>query len=267
MLKCLTVAGSDCSGGAGIQADLKAFSANETFGMSVITSVVAENTTRVLSVFNVPVEEIQKQIDAVFEDIHVDAVKLGMLPTAEIISAVADKLNEYKPSIIVCDPVMVATSGDALSEGGTVSTMREKLFPIVTLLTPNIPEAEAISGLEIKNENHMEKAARIIMDMGVKNVLIKGGHLTGDAVDYLCTPEGVHKLACKRVDSPNTHGTGCTLSSAITANLAHGMDMLSAVTKAKNYITEAIEKSFTVGKGHSPVNHFYDYYDLKGTVL
>ena len=169
------MAGSDCSGGAGIQADLKAFSANETFGMSVITSVVAENTTRVLSVFNVPVEEIQKQIDAVFEDIHVDAVKLGMLPTAEIISA--------------------------------------------------------------------------------------------DAVDYLCTPEGVHKLACKRVDSPNTHGTGCTLSSAITANLAHGMDMLSAVTKAKNYITEAIEKSFTVGKGHSPVNHFYDYYDLKGTVL
>ena len=215
------MAGSDCSGGAGIQADLKAFSANETFGMSVITSVVAENTTRVLSVFNVPVEEIQKQIDAVFEDIHVDAVKLGMLPTAEIISAVADKLNEYKPSIIVCDPVMVATSGDALSEGGTVSTMREKLFPIVTLLTPNIPEAEAISGLEIKNENHM----------------------------------------------PNTHGTGCTLSSAITANLAHGMDMLSAVTKAKNYITEAIEKSFTVGKGHSPVNHFYDYYDLKGTIL
>ena len=166
------MAGSDCSGGAGIQADLKAFSANETFGMSVITSVVAENTTRVLSVFNVPVEEIQKQIDAVFEDIHVDAVKLGMLPTAEIISAVADKLNEYKPSIIVCDPVMVATSGDALSEGGTVSTMREKLFPIVTLLTPNIPEAEAISGLEIKNENHMEKAARIIMDMGVKNVLV-----------------------------------------------------------------------------------------------
>lgn len=162
------MAGSDCSGGAGIQADLKAFSANETFGMSVITSVVAENTTRVLSVFNVPVEEIQKQIDAVFEDIHVDAVKLGMLPTAEIISAVADKLNEYKPSIIVCDPVMVATSGDALSEGGTVSAMREKLFPIVTLLTPNIPEAEAISGLEIKNENHMEKAARIIMDMGVK---------------------------------------------------------------------------------------------------
>ena len=192
-----------------------------------------------------------------FEDIHVEAVKLGMLPTAEIISAVADKLNEYKPSIIVCDPVMVATSGDALSEGGTVSAMREKLFPIVTLLTPNIPEAEAISGLEIKNENHM----------GVKNVLVKGGHLTGDAVDYLCTPEGVHKLACKRVDSPNTHGTGCTLSSAITANLAHGMDMLSAVTKAKNYITEAIEKSFTVGKGHSPVNHFYDYYDLKGTVL
>ena len=171
MLKCLSVAGSDCSGGAGIQADLKAFSANQTFGMSVITSVVAENTTRVLSVFNVPVEEIQKQIDAVFEDIRVDAVKLGMLPTAEIISAGADKLNEYKPSIIVCDPVMVATSGDALSEGGTVSTMREKLFPIVTLLTPNIPEAEAISGLEIKNENDMEKAVISLAMLWIFSVL------------------------------------------------------------------------------------------------
>ena len=267
MLKCLSIAGSDCSGGAGIQADLKAFSANGVFGMSVITSVVAENTSRVLSVFNVPVEEIKNQIDAVFEDISVDAVKLGMLPTGEIISAAADKLLEYEPKIIVCDPVMVATSGDALSEGGTVDTMRKKLFPIVTLLTPNIPEAEAISGMEIHSEEDMEKAARAIMAMGVKNVLVKGGHLTGDAVDILCTPEGVHRLVSRRVDSPNTHGTGCTLSSAITANLAQGMDMLSAVTKAKNYITEAIERSFTVGKGHSPVNHFYEYYALKGDQL
>lgn len=263
MKKCLSIAGSDCSGGAGIQADLKAFSANRTFGMSVITSVVAENTTRVLSVFNVLTEEIKKQIDAVFEDIEVDAVKLGMLPTAEIISAVADKLCQYRPKIIVCDPVMVATSGDALSEGGTVTTMKEKLFPMIDLLTPNIPEAEAIAGVEIHNEQDMETAAKLIMDMGVKNVLVKGGHLTGDAVDILYTETGSHKLSSKRVDSPNTHGTGCTLSSAITANLANGMDMLTAVRSAKDYITEAIERSFTVGKGHSPVNHFYDYYAMK----
>ena len=143
------------------------------------------------------------------------------------------------------------------------------LFSITLQITGNLQFFDWVKEKSEKYEESekVEKAARIIMDMGVKNVLVKGGHLTGDAVDYLCTPEGVHKLACKRVDSPNTHGTGCTLSSAITANLAHGMDMLSAVTKAKNYITEAIEKSFTVGKGHSPVNHFYDYYDLKGTIL
>lgn len=267
MKKCLSVAGSDCSGGAGIQADLKAFSANRTFGMSVVTSVVAENTTRVLSVFNIPTEEIKKQIDAVFEDIAVDAVKLGMLPTAEIISAVADSLAQYKPAVIVCDPVMVATSGDALSEGNTVLTMKERLFPMIDLLTPNIPEAEAISGIKIKDEQDMERAAKLIIDMGVRNVLVKGGHLTGDAVDVLYTETGLHRLTCKRVDSPNTHGTGCTLSSAITANLANGMDMLSAVKCAKSYITEAIERSFTVGKGHSPVNHFYEYYAMKGNQI
>ena len=264
MKKCLSVAGSDCSGGAGIQADLKSFSANGVFGMSVITSVVAENTSRVISVFNVPVCEIEKQIDAVFEDIEVDGVKLGMLPTAEIISAVADKLLQYKPEFIVCDPVMVATSGDSLSEDGTVSVMKEKLFPITDLLTPNIPEAETISGIKIRDEKDMEKAAEIIMNMGVKNVLVKGGHLSGDAVDVLFTQNGSEKFVTKRVDSQNTHGTGCTLSSAITANLASGMDMSAAIGKAKEYITEAIRNSFTVGKGHSPVNHFYDYYNLKG---
>lgn len=271
MKKCLSIAGSDCSGGAGIQADLKSFSANGVFGMSVVTSVVAENTSRVISVFNVPVSEIQKQIDAVFEDIPVDGVKLGMLPTAEIISAVADKLLQYKPNIVVCDPVMVATSGDALSESGTVAVMREKLFPIVDLLTPNIPEAEAISGVKINGIDDFDKAAKVIMDMGVKNLLLKGGHFMGDCIDVLYTSEKngegeyVNYSFCeKRVDSPNTHGTGCTLSSAITANLANGMDMAGAVESAKRYITEAIEKSFTVGKGHSPVNHFYEYYNLKG---
>lgn len=271
MQKCLSIAGSDCSGGAGIQADLKTFSALGTFGMSVVTSVVAENTSRVISVFNVPADEIKKQIDAVFEDIEVAAVKLGMLPTAEIISAVADKLEEYKPPMIVYDPVMAATSGDALSEGGTIAVMRERLFPIVDLLTPNIPEAEAISGVRIGGLDDFDKAAAVIMDMGVKNLLIKGGHFMGDCIDVLYLDRkdengGYRNISfCeKRIDSPNTHGTGCTLSSAITANLAKGMDIGQAVGLAKEYITKAIESSFTVGRGHSPVNHFYELYNMKG---
>lgn len=271
MKKCLSIAGSDCSGGAGIQADLKSFSAKGVFGMSVITSVVAENTSRVISVFNVPTDEIEKQIDAVFEDIEVDGVKLGMLPTAEIISAVADKLREYKPPFIVCDPVMVATSGDALSDGDTVGVLKEKLFPITDLLTPNIPEAEAISGINIKKINgtaDFDKAAKVIMDMGVKNLLIKGGHSSGDCIDILYTSEKdnegnyiSYSFSGRRVDSPNTHGTGCTLSSAITAELANGADMKTAVENAKQYITCAIENSFMVGKGHGPVNHFYKFYN------
>ncbi len=266
MKKCLTIAGSDCSGGAGIQADLKSFSANLTYGMSVITSVVAENTSRVISVYNVPVCEIEKQIDTVFEDITVDGVKLGMLPTAEIISAVADKLLRYKPEFIVCDPVMVATSGDSLSEDGTVSVMKKKLFPIIDLLTPNIPEAEAISGVKINGIDDFDKAAEVIMSMGVKNLLLKGGHFKGDCIDVLYSQDKDEAVFfCEeRVDSQNTHGTGCTLSSAITANLANGMTMEKAVEQAKRYVTAAIRESFTVGKGHSPVNHFYDYYNLKG---
>lgn len=266
MKKCLTIAGSDCSGGAGIQADLKSFSANLTYGMSVITSVVAENTSRVISVYNVPVCEIEKQIDAVFEDITVDGVKLGMLPTAEIISAVADKLLRYKPEFIVCDPVMVATSGDSLSEDGTVSVMKKKLFPIIDLLTPNIPEAEAISGVKINGIDDFDKAAEVIMSMGVKNLLLKGGHFKGDCIDVLYSQDKDEAVFfCEEhVDSQNTHGTGCTLSSAITANLANGMTMEKAVEQAKRYVTAAIRESFTVGKGHSPVNHFYDYYNLKG---
>ena len=255
--KCLTIAGSDCSGGAGIQADLKTFSAHGVYGASVITSVVAENTSRVISVFNVPVSEIELQIDAVFEDVEIDAVKLGMLPTAEIIVAVAENLARYKPAHIVCDPVMVATSGDALSESGIDKAFTEHIFPIADIITPNIPEAEALSGTEIRSLDDMIKAARIITGNGARNVLIKGGHLLGDAEDILFDGKNESIFASKRVDSPNTHGTGCTLSSAIAANLSLGNDMPTAVRLAKNYVTEAIEKSYTVGKGHSPVHHFY----------
>lgn len=255
--KCLTIAGSDCSGGAGIQADLKAFSAHGCYGASVITSVVAENTSRVISVFNIPVREIKLQIDAVFEDVEIDAVKLGMLPTAEIIEAVAEKLRQYKPEHIVCDPVMVATSGDALSESGVGKAFTKYMFPLADLLTPNIPEAEALSGIEIHSLDDMRRAAGIITDNGARNVLIKGGHLFGDAEDILFDGANTERFTSKRVDSPNTHGTGCTLSSAIAANLALGNDLKNAVRLAKTYVTEAIENSYTVGKGHSPVHHFY----------
>ena len=255
--KCLTIAGSDCSGGAGIQADLKAFSAHGVYGASVITSVVAENTSRVISVFNVPVREIEKQIDAVFEDVEIDAVKLGMLPTAEIIKAVADKLKTYKPPFIVCDPVMVATSGDALSESGIGKAFIEHLFPIADLITPNIPETQALSGIEIHSTDDMRRAAEILAEKGAKNVLVKGGHLTEKAEDILYTKDKVYSLTAELVNSPNTHGTGCTLSSAITANLALGNDLYTSVKLAKDYITEAIRNSYTVGKGHSPVHHFY----------
>lgn len=254
--KCLTIAGSDCSGGAGIQADLKAFSAHGCYGASVITSVVAENTSRVISVFNVPVSEIELQIDAVFEDVEINAVKLGMLPTAEIIEAVAEKLRQYKPAHIVCDPVLVATSGDALSESGTAAAFRERLFPLADVITPNIPEAAAISGIEIRTPDDMRTAAKALAEAGAKAVLVKGGHLTENALDILYDG-GFSEFTSRRVNSPNTHGTGCTLSSAIAANLALGHGLTEAVGLAKEYITEAIERSYTVGKGHSPVHHFY----------
>lgn len=255
--KCLTIAGSDCSGGAGIQADLKTFSAHGCYGASVITSVVAENTSRVISVFNVPVNEIELQIDAVFEDVPIEAVKLGMLPTAEIIEAVAEKLRQYRPAHIVCDPVMVATSGDALSESGIDKAFTRYMFPIVDMVTPNIPEAEALSGIEIRDLDDMRKAAEIIIANGARSVLIKGGHLTGNAEDILFDGTAERVYTSKRVNSPNTHGTGCTLSSAIAANLALGNDLGQAVELSKKYVTEAIENSYTVGKGHSPVHHFY----------
>lgn len=285
--KCLTIAGSDCSGGAGIQADLKAFSAHGVYGASVITSVVAENTSRVISVHNVPVSEIESQIDAVFEDIEIDSVKLGMLPTVEIIKAVSEKLRQYKPRFIVCDPVMVATSGDALSENNVASAFIEYLFPIADVITPNIIEAETFLGGYIEDVPNMKEAARILHEYGANRtfvqspqkrgtdaaqlratgaraVLIKGGHLDGDAVDVLFDGNDYFEFTAPRIDSPNTHGTGCTLSSAIAANLALGLPIPEAVKSAKDYISAAIENSYTVGKGHSPVHHFYKMWNKSG---
>lgn len=255
--KCLTVAGSDCSGGAGIQADLKAFSAHGCYGASVITSVVAENTSRVISVHNIPVREIELQIDAVFEDMEIDAVKLGMLPTVEIITAVAEKLRQYKPKFVVCDPVMVATSGDALSENNVAAAFIDRLFPLSDVITPNIAEAETFLGGYIDDVENMKEAARKLHEYGAKAALVKGGHLAGSPVDVLFDGAEYTELSARRVDSPNTHGTGCTLSSAIAADLALGHGLKEAVRLSKEYVTEAIENSYTVGKGHSPVHHFY----------
>lgn len=257
--KCLTAAGSDSSGGAGIQADLKTFAAHRCYGASVITAVVAENTRRVISAFSLPAVEVANQFDAVFEDIEIDAVKLGMLPNAEIIRVVGEKLSEYKPNFSVCDPVLSSTSGTALSEENSLDAYKQFIFPNVSLITPNIPEAERFCGFEIRGVPDMEKAALKLSEYGAGAVLVKGGHLAGDAVDVLFDGEKIVKFTSKRINSENTHGTGCTLSSAIAANCANGMELSKAVNSAKNYLTQAIENSYKVGNGKSPVNHFYQY--------
>lgn len=262
----LTIAGSDCSGGAGIQADLKTFSANGVFGMSVIVSVVAENTSRVISVENVSPEMIKNQIDAVFEDIEVDAVKVGMLSDSVCMNTVAEKLLQYKPQFVVVDPVMIAKGGHALMQEDALSTLIEKIIPLSYILTPNIPEAETITGMKISGLEEMKKAAEKIYSMGAENVLIKGGHLDGDALDVLFDGKEFHTFSAERINTKNTHGTGCTYSSAIAANLAKGVPLVLAVAKAKAFVTTAIEHSLELGKGHGPTNHFYELYK-KGNLL
>lgn len=266
MKNCLTVAGSDCSGGAGIQADIKTFSALGCFGMSAVTSVVAENTCGVISMQNIEPKIVADQLDAVFRDIDVAAVKLGMLPSVEIIRTVAEKLEEYKPPFIVCDPVMVATSGDSLSGTGTAAALKEYIFPLADVVTPNMPEAAQLSGLPVNGIGDFDAAAREILSCGAKSLLIKGGHSDGDAVDILYTENGSTRFTSERINTENTHGTGCTLSSAIAAFLANGKDIPSAVECAKKYITGAIANAdkLSVGHGHGPTNHFYEYYNMKG---
>lgn len=261
MKKVLTIAGSDCSGGAGIQADLKTFSAHGVFGMSVIVSVVAENTSRVIDIEDVSPDMIKKQIDAVFEDIGVDAVKIGMLSTPECMEAVAEKLNEYKPENIVIDPVMYAKNGCPLMDPNSIGTLIEKIIPLADVLTPNIPEAEKIANVKIETVDDMKNAAKIIYKMGCKNVLVKGGHYMGDAVDVLYDGTDFHCFETVRIDTKNTHGTGCTYSSSIASNLANGLCVPKAVEKSKKYVTTAIKHSLAIGKGHGPTHHFYDLYN------
>ncbi|MDR3254552.1 MAG: bifunctional hydroxymethylpyrimidine kinase/phosphomethylpyrimidine kinase [Synergistaceae bacterium] len=260
MKKVLSIAGSDCSGGAGVQADLKTFSAHGVFGMSVIVSVVAENTSRVIGFQDVSPDMIRKQIDAVFEDIEVDAVKIGMLSCAETMEAVAEKLREYRPPWIVADPVMYAKNGDPLMDPGATDVLIKEILPLANVLTPNIPEAERITRVCVKNVDDMKSAAAAIHAMGSRFVLVKGGHASGDAVDVLFDGTEFHCFSAPRIHTKNTHGTGCTYSSAIASNLALGLPVERAVSRAKSYITGAIQHSLPIGRGHGPTNHFFDLY-------
>lgn len=258
--KILSIAGSDCSGGAGIQADLKTISAHGMYGMSVITSVTAQNTTGVYGVYDVEPEFVGKQIDCVFEDIKPDAVKIGMVSNTDIIMHIAKHLHNYKPDILVVDPVMVSTSGCMLLEDSALQALTDYLIPMAALITPNIPEAGVLSGIQIKNKEDMAEAAKIIYEKTGSDILIKGGHLTESADDLLfCIKEGEEKslwFPGVRIDNHNTHGTGCTLSSAIACNLAAGMDIEKSVETAKKYISSAIAANLDLGRGDGPLWHF-----------
>lgn len=264
MIPILTIAGSDCSGGAGIQADLKTFSAHGLFGMSVIVSVVAENTATVTSVETISNKVIIDQINCVFDDIYPNAVKIGMLPSTDAMEIVAYKLKEYKAKNIVVDPVMYAKNGFPLMDVENINTLINTVIPAADLITPNIPEAEKISDMKITSIDDMKKSAQKIIQMGCKAVLVKGGHHIGYAIDVLFDGKEFYTFKTKRIDTKNTHGTGCTLSSAIASNLALGKDINTSVKLAKDYVTTAIEHSLSLGKGCGPTHHFYDLYEKAG---
>lgn len=256
----LTIAGSDSGGGAGIQADLKTFSALGVFGMSALTAITAQNTVAVTAVFELPTDLIAAQIDAVVTDIGVDAAKTGMLSSAEIIRTVASKIREHGISTLVVDPVMVATSGDRLLRADAVEALRTELLPLATVATPNLPEAEVLTGLTIASLEQMREAARQIVGLGAGSVVVKGGHLAGDAIDIFYDGANFLELPARRIDTTSTHGTGCTLASAIAALLAKGESLEAAVTGAKAYVTAAIERAYPIGHGHGPVHHFHQWW-------
>jgi len=258
MRTALTIAGSDSSGGAGIQADIKTMMANGVFAMSAVTALTAQNTTGVTAILDSTPEFLEAQIDAVFTDIFPDAVKIGMVSASPLIRSIARKLRQYAPRYIVVDPVMVATSGAKLISDEAVSTLKEELLPIATVITPNIPEAEVLSGQEIRSAEDMIRAAESIYDRYHCAVLCKGGHSLNDANDLLFAESGYRWFMGKRIDNPNTHGTGCTLSSAIAANLAKGFDLETSVARAKEYISGALGAMLDLGHGSGPMNHAFD---------
>ena len=258
MKTALTIAGSDCSGGAGIQADLKTMTMNGVYAMSAITALTAQNTTGVRAIQESTPNFLKQQIDAVFEDIYPDAVKIGMVASSELIRVIADRLRHYDAKNVVIDPVMVATSGSALMKNDAVQTLIEELLPVSTLVTPNIPEAQVLSGLTIEGKEDMIATAKQIGDNYHCAVLLKGGHSINDANDLLYANRELVWFEGKRINNPNTHGTGCTLSSAIAANLAKGFSLAESVQRAKAYISGALAAMLDLGKGSGPMNHAFD---------
>ena len=258
MRTALSIAGSDSCGGAGIQADIKTMTMNGVYAMSAITALTAQNTTGVTAMLESSPEFLKQQIDAVFQDIYPDAVKIGMVSSAELIQVIAERLRHYAARNIVVDPVMVATSGSKLLKTDAVSTLIEKLLPLATLVTPNIPEAEILSGMSISDKEDMIKAAKQISEVYGCAVLLKGGHSVNDANDLLYANGTSRWFEGKRIDNPNTHGTGCTLSSAIASNLAKGFDLETSVQRAKEYICGTLAAMLDLGKGSGPMNHAFD---------
>ncbi|MGE3153028.1 MAG: bifunctional hydroxymethylpyrimidine kinase/phosphomethylpyrimidine kinase [Nitrospiraceae bacterium] len=258
MKQVLTIAGSDSGGGAGIQGDIKAMSANGVFALSVITAITAQNTEEVTDVFELPVSIIAAQLDAVFDDFEIAAVKTGMLSSAAIISTVVSLLKPQRVGQLVVDPVMISKSGHALLKPEAVEALTKDLFPLALLVTPNIHEAQQLSGIEIKTLADARRAAKVIAQFGCRNVLIKGGHLIAErGTDLLFDGRFFQIFTGEFIDTPHTHGTGCTFASAIAAQLAHGKSVSDAVQAAKTYVTEAIRRSLTIGHGKGPTNHFY----------
>ncbi len=260
----VTIAGSDSGGGAGIQADLKTFSALGVYGASVITALTAQNTLGVTAIHTAPAGFVTAQLDAVFSDLHVNAVKIGMLSQTDVISAVASGLTQWAPPFTVLDPVMVATSGDRLIDDDAVAAIVSRLFPLATLITPNLAEAATLLGETMaSHDDDIQRQGEALLGVGARAVLMKGGHGNGaESTDLLITPEGTIRLSAPRIATPNTHGTGCTLSSAIAAGLAKGLPLDKAVSDAKTYVTNALIASATleIGQGSGPVHHFHTFW-------
>lgn len=257
--KVLTIAGSDCSGGAGIQADLKTMTAMGTYGMSVITALTAQNTTGVYGISDTPPEFVGNQLDCIFTDIRPDSTKIGMVSNKEIIAVIADKLKQYEATNIVLDPVMVSTSGSRLLAEDAIEALEQHLIPLASVITPNIPEAELLSGMEIHTEKDMEQAAKLISEKNGCFTLVKGGHQRCTANDVLYHNGNLTWFYGERIDNENTHGTGCTLSSAIACGLAKGLSIEDSVKEAKKYLSGALASGLNLGQGSGPLDHCYTY--------
>ena len=258
--KAMTIAGSDSGGGAGVQADLKTFAALGVYGASTLTAITAQNTVAVTSVYEIPTDVITAQIDAVLTDIGADAVKTGMLSSSDIIECVCEALEVHGVQRLVVDPVMIAKSGDALLREDAIGSLRTRLLPLAMVVTPNIPEAEALTETTIVSDADVRRAAEAIVGMGARSVVVKGGHREGPATDLFYDGKEFKEFTAPRFDTVNTHGTGCTFASAVAAGLARGMVVTDAVALAKDYVTEGIRHSFSIGQGHGPLNHFYRFW-------